>query len=118
MVAMMAGITMGLSAVSATGAEQKVAVVDLARIVKSIPEAKRADEHLEKQAEAFAKERQAHRERMKELQEQFEKLLKAARDPALSEKGRAATRARAEAKLKEVRAEDKKMRLLAVQRAL
>lgn len=94
----------------------KVAVVDLAKIVRVIPEATRADEHLAKQAEAFSVEREAYRKKMDDLKEEFEKRLKASRDEALSEKGRAAKRDEAEASLKGLRIEEQKMRQRVAQR--
>jgi outer membrane protein len=92
-----------LAAAAARGAELKLAVVDMERLIKAHPDTKSDLAVLEKQAEEFESENKSMREELDKLKTEFEDARDEARSSVLSEEARRDKTAVAEEKLMSLR---------------
>lgn len=92
-----------LVAMTASGAELKVGIINLDRAFSEYYKTKLADAQLKEQADEFNEERKKLIDEYEKLQEQFAKLRDEAQNIALSESVRSAKRNEAEDKLVELR---------------
>ncbi len=102
--------------VSAVGAEQRIAVVNMERIMEVSPEVKTVEAFVEKQEAEFQSEREAMMEKRNELRAEFEEAKDGARNQALSKKGKSEKIEKAEKKLAELQEYQDKMQRTAMKR--
>jgi Skp family chaperone for outer membrane proteins len=88
-----------LLAATARGADLKIGVVDMSRLVQAHPDTADADELLEKQAEEFETEKKELLEKFGSMRDDFEKARSEASNKALSESAREQKRDEAREKL-------------------
>jgi len=85
--------TVALGVLAAAQAEAKIAVVDMAELVKAHPKTKEDRAILEKQAEQYRTEQIAMLKKLKKLKEEYLEAGEEARSKALSEQARAEKKA-------------------------
>ena len=105
-----AAALLGAAAGNGWCAEAKIAVVDMARIVRGHPDTPAADSLLEKQLEEFQAEQKDMEGEFDKQKKAFEEARKEAINKALSESAREEKTQAAEEKLVAVREYDRKMR--------
>jgi len=110
-----AGIVLAVSLLPGAGAraaaeiEDKVAVVDMERVMAAHPETKEAEALLQKQADDFEAEKDEIRVKFERLQRAVTEAREAAENKALSDDGRAKKREAADDKLAELRDYDREV---------
>lgn len=92
-------IIAGCVGASAAFAEQRIAVVDMEKIMEASPDVDRVEDFVEKQEMDFKSEREEMIDKRNKLMAEFEEAKNDARNQALSEKGRSRKVEEAEEKL-------------------
>ncbi|MFW6151630.1 MAG: hypothetical protein ACOC6C_01515, partial [Verrucomicrobiota bacterium] len=95
-------IIAGCVGASAAFAEQRVAVVDMEKIMEASPDVDRVEDFVEKQEMDLKSEREEMIDKRNKLMAEFEEAKNDARNQALSEKGRSQKVEEAEEKLAEL----------------
>jgi Skp family chaperone for outer membrane proteins len=102
--------TVCLISTAVTGLGLKIAMVDMTKVTKSVPETKAAEAILEKQAAEFEAEHKGMLDELEQLKTEFETARKDADNKALSEQAREAKIKIAEDKLRELKEQDARIR--------
>lgn len=92
------------------GSDVKIAVVDMARLVKAHPDTPAADSALEKQSEEYETEAKELKSKLEKLQKEVESAINDAQNKALSDSAREDKKKAAEAKLMSFRESEQKFR--------
>jgi len=87
-------------------AEQKIAVVDMNKLLRAHPETEKAESVLESQIDELEKEKDLLMEKLGKMRDEVEEVMKQAQNRALSEKKREELREEAEKKFKQLREMD------------
>lgn len=90
------------AALTTVSATEKIAVIDVARVIREYDAARNAEERLEERANEFSVENETMLERHDTLKREFERLRDESLDAALTDAARAGRRRAAEEKLQEV----------------
>ena len=114
-ISMMVAVVATVGAV-AEGAELKLAVVDMRRVIEAHPDTGQAEALLAKQKEEFQLERQEMLKQLERLNEEFEATVGEARNKALSESARDEKLEIAEAKGRELKLYQRQIRETAAAR--
>ncbi len=88
------------------GAEQKIAVVDMNKLLRVHPETQQAETVLEEQIDEIEGEKERLMEKLGKMRDEVEEVAKQSQNRALSDKKRDQLREEAEAKFKELRRMD------------
>ncbi len=96
--------------------EEKIAVIDVERVIQEYDAARVAEARLEERAREYSREREQMMQQYNELQRAFEVLRDESFDQALTEKARQERRTAAEAKMHEIAEYEQKIRTTAGQR--
>jgi Skp family chaperone for outer membrane proteins len=110
---------MAVTLAGATGfgwGAEKIAVVNMNRLVQAHPDTKEAEATLEQQVEEFETEQAEMLEQLEKLKTEFDDLREQTRSKVLSEEGRARKRTEAEEKLTTLRDYELKARETALRR--
>lgn len=97
-------------------AEEKIAVVDVERVIQGYGAARAAEARLEERAQEYSREREQMMQKFNELQREFEVLRDESFDQALTEQARQARRTAAEGKMREIAEYEQEVRTTATQR--
>ncbi len=109
-------IIAGCVGASAAFAEQRVAVVDMEKIMEASPDVDRVEDFVEKQEMDLKSEREEMIDKRNKLMAEFEEAKNDARNQALSEKGRSQKVEEAEEKLAELQDYQDKMQRTVMER--